>query len=79
MKIELFLIFNQVKDYLLIDMIAYQCLIRVLVYPAYETKSDIVFVVGQLSYHNSDPHVGNICIAKQTFRYLKEKSTMKII
>lgn len=67
MKVGSSLILDQVGDYLITDMIVYQHLIRNLIYLAYGTRPDIVFVVEQLTYHNSDPRAGYICITKQTF------------
>lgn len=59
--------FNQVDDHTPIDMVAYQWLVRKLMYLAFGTKPDITFVKGQLSCHNSDPWIDHIHIAKQTF------------
>ena len=48
-------------------------------YLACGTRSDIAFVVGQLSHHNTNPHIKHICIVKQVLQYLKGTSIMGII
>ena len=60
-----FFTLDQAEDHLPTDLIAYQRLIGKLMYLACGTRSDIAFVVGQLSRHNSDPRIGHICITKQ--------------
>ena len=47
-------------------------------YLSCETRPDIAFVVEQLSHHNSNSHVGHLCIAKQVFSYLKGTITLGI-
>ena len=47
-------------------------------YPSCGTRPDITFVVRQLSYHNSDPRIGHLGIAKQVLRYLKDTITLGI-
>lgn len=42
------------------------------------TRLDIAFVIGQLNYHNSDPQVKHLRIAKQVLRYLKGTITLGI-
>lgn len=79
MKSDSSLTFNQARDLALIDIIVYQHLIGKLIYLPYEIRSDIAFMVGQLSYYNSDPQTGHIYITKQTLQYLKKTRTLGII
>ena len=60
-------------------MVAYQCLIRKLIYLACKTRPDIAFMVGQFSRHNSNPQIGHIHITKQTLQYLKGISILGIV
>lgn len=70
---------NQVGNYLSINLKGHQYLIRDLIYLAYETKPDIAFVIGQLSYYNSNLQTGHIYITKQTLQYLKRISIFNIV
>lgn len=79
MKSDSSLTFNQARDLALIDIIVYQHLIGKLIYLPYEIRSDIAFMVGQLSYYNSDPQTSHIYITKQTLQYLKKTRTLGII
>ena len=71
--------FNQVENHFPIDLIAYQRLIRKLMYLVCRTRPDIAFIIRQLSSYNSDLRISHICITKQTLQYLKETSTLGII
>ena len=42
------------------------------------TRPDIAFVMGQLSRHNLNPHIGYLNITKQVFHYLKDIITLSI-
>ena len=42
-----------------------------LIYLSYKSCLNIVFVVEQLSYHNSNLQVCHLCIVKQVLPYLK--------
>lgn len=44
-KAEFFLIFDQVRDHFLTDIVAYQRFISKLIYLAYRIKPDIAFVM----------------------------------
>ena len=54
MKVGLSLILNQVENHLQTNIIVYQQLVGKLIYLACGIRSDIAFVVGQLSRYNSD-------------------------
>lgn len=54
MKTDLSLIFDKARNHLSIDIIAYQYLIRKLIYLACGRRPDITFVIGQLSHPNFD-------------------------
>ena len=60
------------------DLITYQRLIGKLMYLSCGTRPNIAFVVGQLSWHNSDPQMGHLRIAKQVLHYLKRTITLGI-
>lgn len=70
---------DQVGDHLQANLVAYQRLIGKLMYLACRTQPDIAFVVGQLSWHNSDLPAGQLRIAKQVLRYLKGTIILGII
>ena len=72
------LFLDQVGDYQQADATEYQCLIGKLMYLSYGTQPDIVFVMGQLSRHNSDPCIRHLRIAKQVICYLKGIITLGI-
>ena len=65
MKVNLFFKLNQARDFVQADMIAYQQLVRKLIYPSYKMQWDIAFVRGKRSCHNSDPQASQFCISKQ--------------
>ena len=69
---------DQVSNHQQIDLIAYQHLIKKLIYLTYGTYPNIIFMVKQLSYHNSDLQIRHLCIAKQVLRYLKKTITLGI-
>lgn len=79
MKVGSSLTFDQVRDHLPTDMIVYQQLVQKLMYLACEIRLDIAFVVGKLTRHNSNHHMGHICIDKQTLQYLKGTRSMRIV
>ena len=62
MKTSSFLTLNQLENLFLIELIAYQCLIKKLIYLAYRTRPDIAFIMGQLSCHNFDLQIDHIYI-----------------
>lgn len=70
---------DQAGDHLPTDMVVYQRLIKKLIYLACGIRPDIAFVIEQLRCHNSNPRTGHICIAKQTFQYLKGTRTLGIV
>ena len=72
------LFLDQVGDHQQANLTEYQRLIGKLMYLSCGTRPDIAFVVGQLSCHNSDPHVRHLRIAKQVLRYLKGTITLGI-
>lgn len=47
-------------------------------YLNYGTRSDIAFVIRQLSYYNSEPQIRHLHIAKQVLHYLKSIITLGI-
>lgn len=55
---------DQIRDHQYVDLAAYQQLIRKLIYLKYRSYPDIVFVVWQLSCHNSDLQIRHLCITK---------------
>ncbi len=57
----------------------YQQLIGKLIYFAYRTKPNIVFVVSQLSKHNADPQKDHLQAAKKVVRYLKGIMNLRLI
>ena len=69
---------DQAGDHQQANLIAYQCLIGKLIYLSCGTRPDIVFVVRQLSCHNSDLHKEYLHIAKQVLRYLNGTITLGI-
>ena len=73
------LFLDQADDYQQAELIAYQRLIRKLMYLSCGTRSNIAFVVGQLSCHNSDPQMRHLHIAKQVLRYLKGTIMLGIV
>ena len=77
-KVGSTLFLDQANDHQQADLTKYQRLIGKFIYLSYETQPDITFVVGQLSCHNSDLHVGYLYIAKQVFCYLKDIITLDI-
>lgn len=72
------LFLDQVGDHQQTNLTVYQRLISKLIYLSCGTRSDIAFLVGQLSRHNSDPCVGHLHVAKLVFRYLKGTITLGI-
>ena len=77
-KVGSTLFLEQVSDHQQANLTEYQYLIGKLMYLNYRTRSDITFMVGQLSYHNSDFYIRHLHIAKQVFRYLKGIITLGI-
>ena len=72
------LILDQAEDHQQVDLTAYQRLVGKFMYLSCGTRPDIAFVVGQLSFHNSDPRVGELRIARQVLQYLKGTITLSI-
>lgn len=66
------------KDYEEVNLHTYQCLIRKLIYLAYNTRPDIAFTVGQLSRYNADPKKGHLQAAKRVVKYLKGTIEMSL-
>lgn len=60
-------------------MASNQQLMKKLIYFSSGTRFNIVFVIEQLSCHNSDPQVGYLHTAKQVFCFLKEIITLEIV
>ena len=60
------------KNYDKTDFNKYQYLIGKLIYLAYETRLDIVFIQTQLNKHNADPIKDYLRVARRIVRYLKE-------
>lgn len=78
MKAGLFLNTDQDGDSEEADLKAYQTLVRKLIHLACGTRPDILFIVGQLGRHNSDPRVGHMQIAKQVVQYLKGTASLSL-
>ena len=76
MKVGSAIEINDSEDYEETELREYQHLISKLMYLAYGTRSDITFMVGQLSRYNADPRKGHLRVAKKVVRYLK--STIQI-
>lgn len=70
---------DQAGDDARADLIMYQRLLGKLMYLGCGARPDIAFVVGQLSWHNSDPRAGHLRIAKQVLIYLKGTITLGIM
>lgn len=67
------------KNYDKTDFNKYQYLIGKLIYLAYETRLDIVFIQTQLNKHNADPIKDYLRVARRIVRYLKETMQMELI
>lgn len=67
------------NNYKKIDIKAYYCLIRKLMYLSYGTRPNIAFVIGQLRKQNTDFKIGHLKAAKQVLRYLKGTIHLEII
>lgn len=52
-------ILDQAEDYFQTDLIAYSYFIEKLIYLACKTRPDIVFIMEQLSWHNSDAQISH--------------------
>ena len=61
---------NKVRNYEETDLRTYQCLTDKLIYLACGTRSDIAFVVGQLSKYNANLKKNHLQVAKKIVRYL---------
>ena len=72
------LLLNQAGNHQQADLTVYQYLIGKLIYLSCEIRSDITFIVRQLSRHNADPRIRHLRIAKQVLRYLKWTITLGI-
>lgn len=79
MKTGLSLKMLEPNDYDKTDLHIYQQLIGKLIYLAYETRPDIVFVIGQLNRYNADPRKGHLRAVKKVVRYLKRIMQMGLI
>ena len=77
-KTSFTLFLDQTINHQLADLTRYQCLIDKFIYLNYKIRPNIIFVIGQLSYHNSDPQIGHLCIAKWVLHYLKKIITLGI-
>lgn len=64
-KAALFLDINWDKDHDKANLKAYQSWIRKLIYSVCGIKPDILFIVRQFEWHNSDPQIDYMKIAKQ--------------
>ena len=60
MKIDFLIDMTEPNNYEKVNLSKYQRLIGKLIYLAYGIRSDIAFVVDQLSRHNADPRRGHI-------------------
>lgn len=65
MKADSAIEMSEPKDYEEADLSTYQRLIGKLLYLLCGTRSDIAFVVGQLSRHNADPRKDHLQAAKR--------------
>ena len=69
MKVGLSIEMTDLEDYEETDLCTYQRLVGKLMYLSCGTRPDIVFVVGQLSRHNTNPKKGHFRAAKKVVRY----------
>ena len=69
---------DQASNHQQAALIVYQRRIGKLIYLSCGTRPNIVFVIGQLSRHNSDPQIRYLRIVKQVLRYLKGTITLDI-
>ena len=70
---------NYPEDYEETKLQEYQRLIGKLMYLACGTRSDIAFVVGQLSKYNADPRKSHLRAANRVVRYLKDNMQMGLV
>lgn len=78
-KAGLFIKMIDLEDHKKVDLHKYYRLIGKLMYLSCRTKSNITFVVGQLSRHNTDSKKRHLRTAKRVVRYLKETANMGLI
>lgn len=74
-----FIEISKLHNYKKVDIKLYQYLIGKLMYLSYGTKPNIVFAIGELSKHNSDPRVGYMKVAKKVVRYLKRTIHIRLV
>lgn len=69
---------NEAGNNIVVDLILDQRLVSNLIYLVCSTRSNITFIVGQVSRYNSDPKAGYLWVVKQVFQYLKKIITLEI-
>lgn len=71
MKAGLFIHMSGLANYKEVNLCIYQCLIRKLMYFAWDTRPNIAFAVGQPSKHNPNLKKTHFRAVKRVVRYLK--------
>ncbi len=79
MKACCFIEMSEPGDYEKVDIKPYQRLIGKLMYLSCGTRSDIAFVVGQLSKYNLDTKDGRMKAVKKVVRYLKGEMHLGLV
>lgn len=78
-KVRLSIKIFKLNDYNKSDLYTYQQLIRKLIYLTYKTRSNIVFIIGQLNRYNTNLKKKYLQVAKRVVKYLKGIMQIKLI